>query len=388
MSDVSIDQLKEEFGGNEWLVDELYQKFLADPSSVDEKWRSLFEQVKPSNNEKPAAPTANKPAAPAAAKEPAKPASSPKHAAPAAKQEKPAATPAQASPAVRPSRQKSQLPAQPAKKEDAPSDPSATKVERLRGPARAIAKNMDESLTVPTATTVRAVPAKLLIDNRIVINNHLRRARGGKVSFTHLIGYAICRALKLNPSMNVGYDEEDGKPVAVHHAQVNFGIAIDLPRPDGSRLLVVPNIKGAENMTFSTFWETYEDIVKRGREGKLTAEDYAGTTVSLTNPGGLGTVHSVPRLSKGQATIIGVGALDYPAEYRGTSEKVKARNAVGKIITLTSTYDHRVIQGAASGEFLREIENQLLSDEFWDDVFEQLRIPYVPVGPLGRRQPG
>ncbi|MDR7293757.1 multifunctional oxoglutarate decarboxylase/oxoglutarate dehydrogenase thiamine pyrophosphate-binding subunit/dihydrolipoyllysine-residue succinyltransferase subunit [Pseudoglutamicibacter albus] len=382
MSDVSIDQLKEEFGGNEWLVDELYQKFLSDPSSVDEKWRSLFEQVKPEKNEKNTAATSTKQAAPAAnkpaKKEPTKPASTSKKASSASKKDAPAATPAQASPAVRPSRQKSQLPAQPAK-EESPSEPSATKVERLRGPARAIAKNMDESLSVPTATTVRAVPAKLLIDNRIVINNHLRRARGGKVSFTHLIGYAICRALKLNPAMNVSYDEEDGKPVAVHNAQVNFGIAIDLPRPDGSRLLVVPNIKSAENMTFSTFWETYEDIVKRGREGKLTAEDYAGTTVSLTNPGGLGTVHSVPRLSKGQATIIGVGALDYPAEYRGTSEKVKARNAVGKIITLTSTYDHRVIQGAASGEFLREIENQLLADEFWDEIFEALRIPYVPV---------
>ncbi|NUP75400.1 MAG: multifunctional oxoglutarate decarboxylase/oxoglutarate dehydrogenase thiamine pyrophosphate-binding subunit/dihydrolipoyllysine-residue succinyltransferase subunit, partial [Sinomonas sp.] len=253
-------------------------------------------------------------------------------------------------------------------------------VTTLRGPAKAIAANMITSLEVPTATTVRAVPAKLLMDNRIVINNHLTRVRGGKVSFTHLIGFAVIRALKLMPSMNVSYDVVDGKPVAVQHSHVNFGIAIDLPGKDGTRLLVVPNVKKAETMNFSEFWHTYEDLIKRARSGKLTADDYAGTTVSLTNPGGIGTVHSVPRLSKGQAAIVGVGALEYPAEFQGSSEKILALQAVGKIITLTSTYDHRVIQGAGSGEFLRIVHQLLLGEQgFYDEIFEALRIPYEPV---------
>ena len=250
---------------------------------------------------------------------------------------------------------------------------------KLRGPAKAVAANMEASLSVPTATTVRAVPAKLLIDNRIVINSHLARNRGGKVSFTHLIGYAVIKALKDMPSMNVTYEEQDGKPVAIHPAHVNFGLAIDLPNKDGSRNLVVPNIKGAEDLTFREFWDAYEDMVGRARKGELTMDDYAGTTVSLTNPGGIGTVHSVPRLSKGQATIVGVGALDYPAEFRGSSPRTLARNAISKVITLTSTYDHRVIQGAGSGEFLKLIESYLLGDEFWDEVFHGLRIPYEPV---------
>ena len=239
---------------------------------------------------------------------------------------------------------------------------------------------MVTSLEVPTATSVRAIPAKLLIDNRVVINSNLARARGGKVSFTHLIGYAVIRALAQFPSMNVYYDEIDGKPVAVQPAHVNFGIAIDMPKPDGTRLLMVPNIKKAETLNFSEFWHTYEDLIKRARNGKLTADDHSGTTVSLTNPGGIGTVHSVPRLSKGQAAIIGVGALDYPAEFQGASEKIIAQNAISKVLTLTSTYDHRVIQGAGSGEFLKLVHQLLLgAQNFYDEIFESLRIPYEPV---------
>ncbi len=129
---------------------------------------------------------------------------------------------------------------------------------------------MDASLEVPTATTVRAVPAKLLIDNRTVINNHLKRTRGGKVSFTHLIGYAMIRALRKHPEMNVTYDVVDGKPTMITPAHVNFGLAIDMPRPDGTRALVVPNIKGAEQMGFAEWWAAYDDVVKRARDNKLT----------------------------------------------------------------------------------------------------------------------
>ncbi|MDA3002965.1 MAG: multifunctional oxoglutarate decarboxylase/oxoglutarate dehydrogenase thiamine pyrophosphate-binding subunit/dihydrolipoyllysine-residue succinyltransferase subunit, partial [Actinomycetota bacterium] len=253
-------------------------------------------------------------------------------------------------------------------------------VNPLKGMAKALAANMDQSLTVPTATSVRTVPAKLMIDNRIVINNHLRRARGGKVSFTHLIAWAMIRALKELPSQNVFYDEVEGKPVAVHPANINLGIAIDMPKPDGTRSLVVPGIKRAQHMGFADFLVAYEDVVKRAREGALTADDYSGNTISLTNPGGIGTEHSVPRLMRGQACIIGAGALEYPAEFQGSSKRTLADLGIGKTITLTSTYDHRVIQGAGSGEYLKKVHELLIGGEgFYEGIFASLRIPYMPI---------
>ncbi|EMY33626.1 alpha-ketoglutarate decarboxylase [Arthrobacter crystallopoietes BAB-32] len=394
-------RLPEEFGGNEWLVDEIYEQYLQDKNSVDKKWWSIFESAgaasagngnaqQPTQAAEPSPKTAELPVVKTANDTPAASAETTAQSRPAAK-----AIPADTKPAPNTSKDTGALATVPKPAAAAPktapipaqlpkSAPSAVveedTVSVLRGPAKAIATNMDQSLSVPTATTVRAVPAKLLIDNRLVINSNLARARGGKVSFTHLIGYAVVKALGQFPSQNVHYDEVDGKPVAVQPAHVNFGIAIDMPKPDGSRLLVVPNIKKAETLNFSEFWHTYEDLIKRARAGKLTADDYAGTTASLTNPGGIGTVHSVPRLSKGQATIVGVGALEYPAEFRGASEKTIAAQGVGKIITLTSTYDHRVIQGAGSGEFLRLVESLLLGEQdFYDEIFEALRIPYEPV---------
>jgi len=239
---------------------------------------------------------------------------------------------------------------------------------------------MDASLQVPTATSVRAVPAKLMADNRIVINNHLARGRGGKVSFTHIIGYAMVRALREQPVMNYSYTTVDGKPAVVTPEHVNLGIAIDLVRPDGTRILVVPSIKNAETMDFRQFWQAYEDIVRRARRNELTMDDYAGTTISLTNPGGIGTVHSMPRLMPGQGTIIGVGALEHPAPFAGMSDEQLAELAISKIITLTSTYDHRIIQGAQSGEYLRVIHDLLLGEQnFYDDIFASLRIPYEPI---------
>jgi 2-oxoglutarate dehydrogenase E1 component len=253
-------------------------------------------------------------------------------------------------------------------------------VTALKGMPKALAANMDASLTVPTATSVRTIPAKLMIDNRIVINNHLRRTRGGKVSFTHIIGWAMIRALKTFPSQNVFYDEPDGVPSLVIPAHINLGLAIDIPKPDGSRALVVPGIKKAEQMSFADFLEAYEDVVARARANKLTADDFAGNTVSLTNPGGIGTVHSVPRLMRGQGCIIGAGALDYPAEFQGSSETVLFDLGISKTITLTSTYDHRVIQGAGSGEFLKIVHGLLIGEDgFYEDIFAALRIPYIPI---------
>src|SRR5690606_32951864 len=268
-----------------------------------------------------------------------------------------------------------------AKSPSAPEAKPGEDVKPLRGAAAAIAKNMDQSLTVPTATSVRAVPAKLLFDNRIVINNHLKRNKGGKVSFTHLIGYALVRALKDFPNMNRHYAvDEKGKPAVVTPEHVNLGLAIDLPGKDGSRNLVVASIKACEDMTFYQFWQAYEDIIRKARSNSLTAEDFAGTTISLTNPGPTGTNHSVPRLTRGQSAIIGVGSMDYPAEFQGASEQTLVEMGISKIVTLTSTYDHRVIQGAESGEFLRRMHQLLLGEDgFYDDIFASLRIPYEPV---------
>jgi 2-oxoglutarate dehydrogenase E1 component len=224
------------------------------------------------------------------------------------------------------------------------------------------------------------VPAKLMSDNRIVINNHLRRARGGKVSFTHIIGYALVQALRSHPEMNHSFAVLDGKPVLVVPEHINLGLAIDLPGRDGARSLVVASIKATETMDFGRFWHAYEDIIRRARHGKLTADDFAGTTISLTNPGTIGTVHSVPRLMSGQGCIVGVGALEYPAAFAGMSEEALADIAVSKTITLTSTYDHRIIQGAQSGEFLQRMHELLLGeDDFYLSMFRSLHIPYEPV---------
>jgi 2-oxoglutarate dehydrogenase E1 component len=261
-----------------------------------------------------------------------------------------------------------------------PAEPGASTSEQLRGVAARVVTNMESSLGLPTATSVRAVPAKLMIDNRTVINNHLARSRGGKVSYTHIIGFAIIKALRSMPEMNYSYLEIDGKPGINIPQHINLGIAIDLAKDDGTRQLLVPSIKGCEAMDFLQFWVSYEETVRKARTGKLAVTDFANTTISLTNPGTIGTVHSVPRLMPGQGAIIGVGAMEYPAEFQGASEETLARMAVSKTMTLTSTYDHRIIQGAQSGDFLRRIHGFLLGDDgFYDEIFHALRVPYEPI---------
>ncbi|WP_431874681.1 multifunctional oxoglutarate decarboxylase/oxoglutarate dehydrogenase thiamine pyrophosphate-binding subunit/dihydrolipoyllysine-residue succinyltransferase subunit [Amycolatopsis sacchari] len=364
-----------QFGPNEWLVEEMYDQFLADPSSVDAAWHDFFSDFKPTQTPETKPDTA---AAPQATQAPQSSNGQAKQAPakPAAKAEAPAKPqPAPAKPAAKPqpAAAKPQATAAPAAK-------SEPETKQLRGAAAAIAKNMDASLSVPTATSVRAVPAKLMADNRIVINNHLKRTRGGKISFTHLIGYAMVRALRDFPNMNRHYELIDGKPFAVTPEHVNLGLAIDMKGKDGARTLVVASIKNTENMSFLQFWQAYEDIVKKARNNKLTADDFSGTTISLTNPGGIGTNHSVPRLQAGQGAIIGVGAMQYPAHFEGTSEKTLVELGISKIMTLTSTYDHRIIQGAESGEFLKRIHELLLGEDgFYDDIFTSLRLPYEPI---------
>ena len=410
------------FGPNEWLVDELYEQYLKDKNSVDKAWWDFFADYRPdgdsgngsspngatatqeapeqgaarasartetqaSTTDKPDARTdravADKPedkeagtggqTAAVTTSEPAGP-KPPTATAPAA--------PAQAAPATTAPAAKAEPPTPREPKAPKATGPvSENKIEPLRGASARVVSNMETSLGVPTATSVRAVPAKLLIDNRVVINNHLKRSRGGKVSFTHIIGFALVKALGHMPEMNNGFTTDDkGKPALVVPAHINLGLAIDLAKPDGTRQLVVPSIKSAEKMDFAHFWTAYEDIVRKARGNKLTVEDFQGTTISLTNPGTIGTNHSVPRLMQGQGTIIGVGALEYPAEWQGASQETLNRNAVSKILTLTSTYDHRIIQGAQSGDFLRIVHQLLLGENgFYDEIFESLRIPYEPV---------
>ncbi|MBN9213907.1 MULTISPECIES: multifunctional oxoglutarate decarboxylase/oxoglutarate dehydrogenase thiamine pyrophosphate-binding subunit/dihydrolipoyllysine-residue succinyltransferase subunit [unclassified Microbacterium] len=372
-----------DFGANEWLVAEMYDQFAKDRESVDRSWWPVLEAYEQAHKDAPAAPQASTPATPAT------PAASVATTAPAAATEaRPLTAPipvvgaqpvakTTTRPAARPP-----VPAQAPKVEPAaPTDETGVDVVTpLRGMPKTLAANMDESLTVPTATSVRTVPAKLMIDNRIVINNHMSRTRGGKVSFTHLIGWALIQALKVFPSQNVSYAEVDGKPSVIAPAHVGLGIAIDLPKPDGTRALMVPSIKQAESLTFGEYLAAYEDLVKRARGNKLTAADFQGTTISLTNPGGIGTVHSVPRLMKGQGCIVGAGALEYPAEFQGSSEKTLVELGIGKTITLTSTYDHRVIQGAGSGEFLKIVHELLTGQrDFYEGIFAALRIPYAPI---------
>ena len=361
----------------------MYRKFREDPSSVDSSWHEFLVDYNPeptsdstaSGNGQPAAKTA----APVSPPEPA-PAPPPAKSAPA--KSAPAGNGASSSAA--PVKDTAKPPAkEPAPKAAASSSSSSSdggdETQVLRGAAAAVVRNMNTSLEIPTATSVRAIPAKQMIDNRIVVNNHLKRTRGGKVSFTHLLGYAIVQAVKKFPNMNRHYAEIDGKPNAVTPAHTNLGLAIDLQGKDGKRSLVVAAIKNCETMRFGQFIAAYEDIVRRARDGKLTAEDFAGVTISLTNPGTIGTVHSVPRLMSGQGAIVGAGAMEYPAEFQGASEERIAELGIGKLITLTSTYDHRIIQGAESGDFLRTIHELLLSDDFFDEIFFELGIPYEPV---------
>ena len=379
------DQISPGFGANEWMVEEMRAAWSADPSSVSPQWRELFE-TDPSAGLHQPGPASSNDSAPSAFGGPRRATITPQSAStlrrPSAVQDVtrsdlPPAPPSDTAPPTSPYAQRQA--AHPAHDQD--GDAYEDRTTRLKGAAARTTKNMDDSLSMPTATSARAVPAKVLIENRAVINSHLARTRGGKVSFTHLIGWAVVESLTEMPSMNVSYGvDEAGKPVLHEPAHVAFGLAIDVPGSDGQRRLLVPSIKQADLMDLSQFVEAYEALVAKARENKLDLDDFRGTTVTLTNPGMIGTLHSVPRLMPGQGLIVGVGSMDYPAAFAGASPDTLARQAIGKVVTLTSTYDHRVIQGAASGEFLRLVERKLLGlDGFWNRAFESLRIPLEPV---------
>ena len=313
------------FGPNAWLVDDMYAKFLANPDSVSASWKEFFADYKSSPVPAPSTPQTEVP-------------------------------------------QARQTEAEPAK--------------ALRGAAARIVENMEASLSVPTATSVRHVPARLLEVNRQLLNEQLARTTGAKVSFTHLIGYAVVKGLLAVPAMNatfVSSIDEKGTPGVIRHSQIGLGLAVDLEKTDGSRTLVVPCITNAGGLDFRGFLTSYEELVRKVHGGNATPEDFAGTTVSLTNPGTIGTVQSAPRLMPGQGAIVGVGALGYPAGFEAADPRVLAELGLGKVVTMTSTYDHRIIQGAESGLFLKFVAECLTGQHgFYDEVFASMGIPYEP----------
>jgi len=254
------------------------------------------------------------------------------------------------------------------------------KLIKISGAAAKLIDNMNNSLSIPTAVSLRTIAVKLLEENRILINKHLKFLSFPKLSFTHFIAYAIVKALKKYSHLNNSYSIVEGKPVLIQKQDINIGIAVDLTKKDGTRSLIVPNIKKAQNLNFKGFIKEYNFLIEKARTGKIEPSDFQNTTISLTNPGGLGTISSSPRLMNGQGCIIALGAIDYPSEFKAMDMSQLAAFGIGKVLTITNTYDHRIIQGAESGEFLRELDDLLMGKyNFYEELFNDLSIPFKPV---------
>jgi len=336
-------ELFNHFGYNFGFVGDLLEKYLESRESVTEYWKNYFDQLTGSKG-KSARDNVN--TAPDAEKAPEKPKSAAKS-------------------VVTDSF------------EISPQD----EIINITGVGARIIENMNNSLSIPTATSLRTISVKLLEENRRIINQHLNRMSGIKLSFTHFVAYAIVKALKVYPPINDSFGIIDDKPVRVKKAYINLGIAVDLTRKDGIRSLMVPNIKKAGEMNFRQFVLKFNELVEKARTGKIEPSDFQGTTITLTNPGGIGTVSSNARLLTGQGAIIAVGAIQYSAEFKAMHDTALAAFGVGKVMNITSTYDHRIIQGAESGEFLKEIDELLLGNrDFYESIFNDLQIPQKPVG--------
>jgi 2-oxoglutarate dehydrogenase E1 component len=374
-SQAELDRIiADEFGVNADYVSDLLRQFEKNPRSVDQEWREYFYELLSNNGAQDSAEQA-------ASAQPAQ--------VPPAQTAQPARDAASGGAAPRPATQPSAEQAAPAEKiapekiapeKIAPEKVEPEKAERIpmRGPAARIAENMEASIGVPIATSQRQVALKLLEENRRLINQHLK-AVGRKVSYTHLIARALLKGVERFPQINDSYELVGGKRYRVRHDDVNLGIAIDVTRKDGARTLLVPNIKGANRKSFSELLDAYDDIVKRAREGKLQVADFEGTTISLTNPGTIGTTASNPRLMTGQGAIIATGAIEYPPEYQAMTAEALSRLGISKVMTITSTYDHRIIQGAESGAMLAFIDETLRGQhDFYEEIFNDLKIAFKP----------
>lgn len=319
---------------NSAYVDELYFEYLRDPDSVSTEWHSFFKTYKPEDATTLAG--------------------------------KNITTPAQVQAASSQTRM--------------PAILEGDELIALSSIGGLIAENMQQSLSVPTATSTRVIPVKALEENRRILNSVLLRRRKKKLSFTHILAWAIVKSLDKFPNLNNTYGQRDGIHVKIKRGAVNLGLAVDTVRKDGSRILLVPSIKNANKLSFGEFVEAYDALIDKARRNKLTPDDLTGATVTLTNPGMIGTVMSVPRLMEGQGTIIATGSIDYPAEFQAMMPDVLSMLSVSKVVTVTSTYDHRVIQGAESGEFLQTMTQFLLGEHrFYDIIYAAFEIPYNPI---------
>jgi len=347
-----LESLESVFGPNAALVEELYKQYQDNPDEVPAHWRNYFDELNGVTTiETEATPEIESP--PETDKEPE-----------AAKKEakKPPPKP------------------RPEKKEKPVSEEPVFSYEPIKGKPGKLAKNMEASLELPTATSVRVLPVKMLIEDRTIINRHLLQRGDQKATFTHFIAWAVIQALKEFPNLNNAYVEKDGEPHKRISNHINLGVAIDLPGKNGDRNLIVPNIKKVDEMDFCRFLDAYSNLIDRARNGNLEIDDFQETTISITNPGTIGTVSSVPRLMKNQGAIIATGAIDYPAEYQSMSQEVLNHLGISKVMTITSTYDHRIIQGAESGMFLKKVHTLLNGgDNFYDQIFDDLDLPYEPL---------
>ncbi|MFC2131555.1 multifunctional oxoglutarate decarboxylase/oxoglutarate dehydrogenase thiamine pyrophosphate-binding subunit/dihydrolipoyllysine-residue succinyltransferase subunit [Bacteroidota bacterium] len=258
-------------------------------------------------------------------------------------------------------------------------DPEAV-VEPLNPISSKIAANMEESIEVPSATSTRIIPVKALDENRRIINKYLQKMKRSKVSFTHMLAWALVKALNKHKHMNDAYMLKDAKPHRIKRKAINIGLAIDIVKKDGSRLLLVPNVKNAQRLNFSEFIMAFDTIIHKARNNKLEVDDLQGTTITLTNPGMIGTSASSPRLMKGQGLIVATGSINYPPEFQAVRPEVLTTLAISKVVTMTSTYDHRILQGAESAEFLDYLNKLLIGeDQFYDQIFAALKIPFEPI---------
>jgi len=329
----------EKFGANTWFVESLYNQFSKNPEQVPEQWRKFFGDI--SNKES------------------------------------------------KNGKNLSEINSLCSSSVPLPQPGENDEIQVITGSSERILDNMMTSLSVPVATSQRTIPVKLLEENRTLINNYLRKVKGGKISFTHLISWAILKSVKSFSVMNYAFTIVEGKPHVIRRKDVNLGLAIDIERKDGSRSLIVPNIKSANKLNFKEYWNAFDDLISRSRKGTIDPNEFLGTTITLTNPGTIGTVASVPRLMVGQGTIIATGAIQYNAEYQAMSPTTISTLGISKVMNITSTYDHRIIQGAESGLFLKEINELLLGkNDFYEEIFETLMLPFKPLKWQTDYQPG
>ncbi|MDD8017181.1 MAG: multifunctional oxoglutarate decarboxylase/oxoglutarate dehydrogenase thiamine pyrophosphate-binding subunit/dihydrolipoyllysine-residue succinyltransferase subunit [Bacteroidota bacterium] len=336
-----FEQVLQSFGPNTSYVWDVLQQYLDDPASVNETWQQLFAEVVASGT---------------------------------------VTIPAKKKSEVVATNGNHGVPPVTAPVQKISTEVVHKQLASISGVAAKIVDNMEASLALPTATSLRIIPVKVLDENRSLLNKYLLSRSRGKISYTHIVAWAIVKALKKYPNINGSFARVEGQPFRDQKPEINIGIAVDMTRKDGTRTLLVPNIKNVGEIHFDEFVERYDSIIDKARKSALDPSDFQGTSITLTNPGTVGTVSSTPRLMPGQGAIIATGMIGYDAAHQGMSSQTLSALGVSKVMNITCTYDHRVIQGAESGQFLEYIHSLLLGEEkFYDLLFADLHIPFSPV---------